>query len=350
MEDNGLRVPNFKVNALVHGADAIARLRRLESALDTPGPATLVHPLYGRQWCQVGQYHTKHDDKDVGVYRIEISFHVTGPPVFPGPLSGIAAAITGLSTSALVSLFSEFQSAYVAPVSVISQGVLGAAVGSIVGAVSSEFGNVETVGTLARQFARTPEMVVTDAGQLGGTLHALIRAPFDDLGVPQDRLWNGMHDVGNAAIDIMTQAAAIAGTTPDLANRAAGMAVLGATMQEAAFIALCEAAAGKDYATTQEVANDVSILSDHRRTLSGLTKIPAIKQQIDKLYAETMQALQKEAVTLPDVVTIRVNEMPASQIAYSLYESMADLPTLIGLNAGQSPICYDESTSILRRN
>lgn len=350
IEDNGLRVPQFKVQAIVHGASALSWLRRLEGALNAPGPATLVHPIYGRQWCQAGQYNTKHDDKEVGVYHIDITFHVTGPPVFPGPLSGIAAAITGLSTSALVSLFNEFQSAFVTPVSTISQLVLGSAVGAIVGAVSAEFGNVETVGTLARQFARTPELIVSDATRLGPMLSNLMRAPFDDTSVPQDRLWLGMQDVGNAAIDIMAQAAAISGTTPDLSQRAAGMAILGATMQEAAFVSLCEAAAGKDYATTQEVANDVAILSDHRRTLSGLSKIPAIRTQIDRLYAETMAVLQKDQVTLPDVVQMRVNELPASQIAYNLYEGMGYLQTVVGLNAGQSAVLYDETVNVLCRH
>lgn len=348
-EDNGLRVPDFHETALIHGADAIARMRRFEAALRTPGPGTLIHPDHGRQWVQVGKYSLKHDQGDIGVYTFEIAFHVTGPPIFPGILSGIAAAITGLSASALTAMFNEFKSALVSPVSYLSQQVLGGAASAIIGTVAAEFGNVATVALMARQVARSPEYIVADAQRFGDTLFATMRAPFDDLTVPQSRLWSGMADVADAATAVLADAAAITPNTPDLASRQTALVLLGATMMQAAFVSLCEAAAGKTYATVAEVSADIATLSDMRRSLAGIMTSPAVKAAVDHIYAETMQVLQKEQVTLPDVMKIRVNELPASEIAYQLYDGIGDLTTLVGLNAGQSPALYDEQVSVLRR-
>ena len=155
-EDNGGTPPQFNLTCVLHGATLAYDWSRLRSALNVPGPGTLRHPWYGSQLCQVkGPWKVSRDDKDSGVLQIEVEFLVTSNgPSFPSLNGiGIAATITGLSGSAISSIFSSFSSNFSLPVGAVSQNFVTGMLNKIAGSVAGKFGSVENVAA-ANDFIR----------------------------------------------------------------------------------------------------------------------------------------------------------------------------------------------------
>lgn len=394
VEDNGLRVPDLKIHALVSGVEAIARARRLENALSMVGPGTLMHPLKGALWVQVDTYHLHHKDAAVGIYEFDIVFHVTGPPMFPGLVSGIAAAITGLATSALFAMWQSFQAAFGSVLgvgSVVSgiSGIAGISSGGVSGLLTSaRYGSVSGLSTAVLSQATSAPLSGTTAATVldavaavGGdmatafgasqvvtlmarmlgrfhdvqpssialSLYALTRAPFEDQdAVSQSDLWAGFLALSDRAQAILADAVAITPTTTDLIVRRNALTVLGTTVQATAFCGLCEAAVGKTYRTADTVAEDVATLNTVYDLTAELNIGTEDRNRLSHLLAETVSVLHREQVTLPSVIGFEVPEMPASVLCYHLYESDTDLETIVGLNDGRTPVLYDGSINVLR--
>lgn len=273
VEDNGRKVPDFHVKAVVHGVDALSRLRSLQGALDTPGPGTLVHPVWGRQFVQVmGPYKVNHSDDKVGVFELEVHFAVTGPASFPGIATGIAAAITNLSVGSINAMFSAFSAGINLPASAASLTAVGSALSSIGSSMASSFGSVAEVQSIASTLVGSPMSLMSDPVTLSGALSGLVRAPFEasSLVVSNDVLLSGFSDLHTVSTGIVQQAAAIVPTTLDLVTRSAALANIGVTMNGVSIVSMCEAAAGKRYQTADAVAADISVLSNAHAQLMGL--------------------------------------------------------------------------------
>lgn len=343
VEDNGRCVPDFKLKCVVHGPSAIGRLKQLQAALDAPGPGTLIHPLYGRQFVQVlGPYSLKHDDNTVGVYEIDVTFAVTGPPSFPGIVTGIAAAITNISAANILSMFNAFTMG-IPVLSAATVGIVGGVIGSAVSILSNAFGAVSAVRMAAGAITNDVNYLLSEPARLGSQLNALVRAPFNAVDtVTAPELWGGYLDLADHATAIAAQAAAINPTTADLIVRQNTLILTAATLGGVAFTALAEAAAGKTYRVADEVADDITTLTDvYEQMVDLLEFAPSIRLSTQSLLAEIAAVLAAKRVTLPNVVPLKVYEMPASVMAYMLYDTADDLETIIGLNAGKSPILYD---------
>ena len=352
VEDNGLVVPDFKLKCVIHGSDALQRLRSFEAALNTPGPGTLIHPLHGRKFVQVmGPTSTKYDDNNVGVYEIAVTFSVTGPPFFPGALTGIAAAITGMSSSALGIMFSAFQSGFSIPLSVASQIAISTSASNIISQVANVFGAAQSVQSLANSFTSFPDELVRDATGLASVLQRIVQAPIDAVEeVIPSELWSGFIEVYEAAKQQNDVATAIEADTLDKATRKGSILTIANTMAAAAICGLCVAAAAKTYQTSDEVSSDSSRIIDiFQEFLDGYGDAigPETREALSELVNETISVLQNDAVSLPNVTQSKVWEMPASVLTYLLYEGDANLQTIIELNESQSPILLDGVVNVL---
>lgn len=355
IEDNGLRVPDFKVTAVVSEPGALAKMRRLETALKTPGPGTLVHPTHGRQFVQVNTYHLHHKDSEVGIYTFDIVFHVTGPPVFPGLLSGIAASITGLSALALVGLFNSFvsqvSSLAISALSGATFAVVVNAIGSVASHVSAAFGSVAGVRAATLALIGVPGRIVSDTAAFAGNMQALFEAPFAATDtVLQSDLWRGYMGMLTLAREQTAAALAIPTSTVDYTIRREVLLLTATALQAASFVALCHAAAGKKYETAEQIEVDVAVLVDAFDGLAELDLLTADRNRLSGMLSETVAVLQRLEVTLPRVVSFAVPEMPASVLAYMLYDSDDKQQTLVGLNAGQNPILYNGAVNVLRNS
>jgi DNA circularisation protein N-terminus len=352
VEDNGLVVPDYKLKCVIHGADALSRLRSFEAALNRPGPGTLVHPIYGRRFVQVmGPFSTKHDDNNVGVYEVDVTFAVTGPPIFPGLLSGIAAAIVGMSAGALGVMFAAFQAGFSIPISLASQLALSSATTSIIGQMASSFGASAVMKSVSDTINSFPDELIRDPSTLAAALERAVQAPIDatDDIIPSE-LWSGYIKVYDAANATNDAAAAIEADTLDKLTRKDGLLLLANTMSAAAICGLCVAAAAKEYSTSDEVQADSGKLVNLFNQLVdnyGDALGPVPRETLSELVNETVIVLQESAVSLPNISQLRVWQMPASVMTYFLYDSDASLPTIMDLNEAQTPILYDGDVNVL---
>ena len=374
VEDNGRIVPDLKLTCVIHGPDALARLRSFERALQTPGPGTLMHPILGRQFVQPGKYHYAHEDSSVGVYSVECEFHVTGPPSFPGQISGIAAAISGLSASTVGSMFKAFSAGFdIGSASQITQASVAGNLTSVATVLATSYGSVSGVIVGADTIGRTPEALLADPEALAGILQSMVRAPFAAPAtaivrraisygatepvavdtdaravVTQDQLWSGFRDLRDAGRAIVDEAAAMTANTLDLATRQTAKLQIGTTVEQVAFACLCEASAGKTYQTADLVANDIDTLTTIHSAIVDIERTaPDERKQLTNLLTETVRVLEKKQVTVPRVTQYRTSNIPASVLAYQAYETDDNLFTLVALNAGRNPILYDGVVSIL---
>jgi hypothetical protein len=351
VEDNGLIVSDFHFDAYVFGPDALSRMRALESALQAVGPGVLQHPTHGRRFVQIGKYTLTHEDTNVGVYHFNIEAHETGPPIFPGLLSAIPAAITSLAPPLIGQMFRDFLASVTMPVTAVTSvtlGILTAATNTVSAAMTTAFGMVEDVRSSVATVSQAADMIVGEARTAVAMLD-MFRAPFEDSDVPQATLWTGFVAVDAAAVGILAEAAAIWPETLDQSIRQKALYTFGATIEAAAFVSLADAAGGKKYATSEAVSEDISKLVEIYERVADfdvLTNDVVVK--LAEIRTIILNHLAAEQVSLPSVVSIPVAMMPASVLSYMLTEKDTATDVIAGLNPMQCPIVYDGAANVLR--
>lgn len=354
-EDNGGIPPKFALSMIVAEPNLPAKLRALRRALTAQGPGTLKHPWCGSQFVQVdGAYSIKRNDKTSGYVELEVKFLVTGPPQFPGLVSGIAAVVSGLSASSLLTLFAEFQAGLQPVLSHVSSERLTEAI-------------VEAGEQLAANFrsaSPAPDRIVREAGilasapdRLGSLFVESIRAAFDDASISEATLVEGfvaLADIGTAQAET---AAAIEPTTLDLAQRRLNMALLAATVETAGFLGLCEAMAGRTYLTADDVERDEQRLTERYENLHARDLAVTVRDALREIYVATSEVLRDSTVRLPRIIALDVQNYPASVLAYLLYEDKRQsgnvktvenrVTTLVALNLAQTPLLLAGDTDVV---
>lgn len=346
VEDNGLIPPEFKVTAILHGANLPGQLKALRSALTRPGPGTLRHPYFGSQFVMVmGPYRGERQDSDSGVITLEISFAVTGPPIFPGAVSGIAAVVSGLASGAVASMFQAFSAAYGysdGGASTATRTALSDGIGAIAGALAEAFGVGDDLLAESSNVADEPE-------RLADMIEDALRAPIDDDTITAERLVAGYRDVADAAALVTDEALAIDATTVERDARQAAMHTLGSICEAAAYCCLAESMAARTYKTADAVEHDETDLVARFDALQSRALPADVHQSLSDLMVATSEVLRDRQVRLPRVVDINVVLLPASVLAYKLYDSDERTMTLADLNPGTNPILMNGPTAVLTR-
>ncbi len=346
MEDNGLLPPCFKITAVLHGDGLPGKLSRLRRALNTPGPGVLKHPYYGTQFVQVdGTYQVHRDDRQSGVIERHIPSAVTGPPRLPGLVSGVAAYVSGLVGAAISTLFSAFVSSYGTPTSSRTASAISVAVVSLADVLDLSFGQATSAPA---QMLANPDKWVRNPSKLSELLIESFNAPLADVTISNRDLVTKFASVADTASGLIEDAAAINATTPDLVLRRASIEALGVFCEASAFSAMADAMAGRTYTTADEVEFDEAYLTD----LFEVTQsrgLPAEQHaEMAAIYIATSEVLRDTAVRLPRLAEVAANNIPASVLAYELYENngMTDtvvesrVQTLVDLNLEQDPILF----------
>lgn len=339
LEDNGRHPPEFKISALLHGDNLPAKFASLRSALTRPGPGLLKHPYYGRQLCMVdGKFRVKRDDRDAGVIEIEIPFSVTGPPALPGAVSGVAAFVTGLATSALTSLFQSFAGRYGAPISSTSALAVGSAISAIGAVVDAKFSSAGTAGAALQ---RHSTRLGADGTKLADALALAISQPtFDDDTYTSEAIIAGYMEVAAAAASACDMADALRADTLDKARRQECLSLIGSHMQTGAFLAVAEGMASRTYTNADDVARDEARLTDLLDAVQGRDLDGDVHSAMLDVYTAASEVLAAIAVRQPRLTTIRTGPLPASVLAYQLRGDDALAATLVELNLEQPPVLF----------
>lgn len=351
-EDNGLLPPEFKLTAILHGKGLPGKLSRLRRALNQPGPGVLKHPHYGTQFVQVdGKYIVKRSDKESGVVTLIIKFVVTGPPRNPGTVSGVAAYVTGLAGTAITQLFEAFQKEFGAPKSRVSTQEINDVLSYIAGELLT-FGSATNApsGMLARS-----DFYIRNTDQLVPLLVQSYRDPFEDRTISTAKLVDGFSSIADAGTTIFVDASGIIPSTTDLQSRKTTIEAFGKYTEAAALASIADAMAARDYTTANEVESDEDRLTDLFETTQERELPTDIHRQLMEIYVATSEILRDVAVRLPRVTEIDIGPIPASALAYQLYENNgmtnglveSRVQTLVDLNLSQDPSFLTTNATVL---
>jgi prophage DNA circulation protein len=339
-EDNGYCPPKFNITAVVHGPRVRSATRALRNALNVPGPGTLQHPHYGAQFCAVvGPYQVIREDIDAGVVIFEIVFAVTGPALFPGLVTGIAAVVSGLAATAVTQLFSTFTAQFGAPATPASRTQLADAVANVAATTAQAFGSGAPAA--ARLF-RDASGLVDQPSRLAALLLAAMRDPFADRTLSAPQLVAGFGRVIAAARALRVSAALIPATTADRIRRIASLGAIADTVEAAAFAGLAEAMAGRTYTTAEEVEADETALGTAWDAIQALPLASADAQILAQVFVAGSEVLRDREVRLP-----RITTLDASVLSYMLYDTDTHAATLTAINPRRTPLLYEGTVNVL---
>lgn len=139
VEDNGRLLRKYSFPAVVHGKDVKSQFLALQSAIETPGPGTLIHPNFGAVFVQMGECSFDISIRDAGVVNVTINCCEAGSPALPNLVSGSGVAIGGLTAKALMSMAGLFKSNFITPKSPTSVSVIRDALKNITDGVQNVF-------------------------------------------------------------------------------------------------------------------------------------------------------------------------------------------------------------------
>jgi len=226
-----------------------------------------------------------------------------------------------------------------------TRSVIGDAIYDIASELVVQFGEASTTARLIRAQAAS---LVDRPGDLSTLMTDAFREPFDSDEISQDRLVTGYKRVVTYVVDaIAIDASAIVPTTYDLAVRKNNLTLLCDTIRVASFANIADAMAGRTYATAEAVSEDEEYLTRLYDAIQESSLDGETLREIGQVYVAITDVLGDLELRLPRVVDVAVVEIPASALAYQLYDSAARVDQIVGLNPLSNPILYDGTASAL---
>ena len=171
-EDLGRATREIAIEGFLIGADYVAQVGRLLSALETPGAGTLVHPWLGALQVALAAPARVHFDAGLGQATVSMSFVEAGELTFPASTASTQAAsratADGLAAAAISDFSATFQAAGLQSfVAAAAQGQLASMLGVVsAGQVAQILGMATGSATLAAEAFS----FVNDPATLGNVL------------------------------------------------------------------------------------------------------------------------------------------------------------------------------------
>lgn len=119
-------------------------------------------------------------------------------------------------------------------------------------------------------------------------------------------------------------------------------------MQAVAFAVIADGMAAREYATADDVARDEELLETILDRVQESDIDHDLHNDLLGVYVAASEVLAAASVRRPRIADMTVPPIPASVLAYMLYESDANLPTLVALNAMQPPVLFVGAVSVLQ--
>lgn len=343
VEDNGKLLRKYSFPAILHGNDVKSQFLALQSAIETPGPGTLMHPNFGAVFVQMGECSFDITQRDAGVVTVTVNCCEAGSPSLPSLITGSGVAISGLTASALIAMADLFKQNFVKPLSPVSLSMVRDALSLVTNKIGSSFLAVNSVAETITDVL-TPGNIYQPE-RLANNLHSLFRAPVQDEDLGSTALHEGWSKVIRNHGDVYEPFDV---TTVDLKDRDQSLAAIQAFFTSAVLIHYCESISYFDYATADQAIRDQQRLaSGHSRALQTIH--PSAKQLVDEIVTETLEYLSNLQVHLPRIQTMDLSDWPVGVLSYQLYGPENDLTqVLIDINQDKNLMLYDGEINVLR--
>lgn len=205
-EELGLLPPRFTIEAIVSGDDAIARRFQLEDALDKPGLATLVHPIYGSVQVKSTTYSVSSNQTRIGEFRFSINFETSEAVVTPTITTVTTAAAENAADTNRANINNTFEGNYQPPTKPEEQTETANKATEIFEDVKAAIiGVTGTIEEKVSDFTRVVDDAIADvftivqsAEGLKDTLEAVYSTALDVANTPVDLAdaWESLIDFG----------------------------------------------------------------------------------------------------------------------------------------------------------
>lgn len=111
-EEMGLGARTFRIDAVVQGADYIARAMSFEQKLNQAGAGILIHPFFGAIEIIITSYTVNNKYDELGHIIFSITAEKHGKPMYPRAVDHSASALIATSDEGFNTLLSDFNSRF----------------------------------------------------------------------------------------------------------------------------------------------------------------------------------------------------------------------------------------------
>lgn len=317
VEDIGRAARHFEAEVFVDGTladDYLAARNALITALETPGPGTLVHPWYGTMTVSVpGPTSVRETNADGGRATFRITFVESGALQFPAAGTDTQEQVDAKAVAALAAATESFEETF------DSEGLPGWALTELQedlrASLTALESNLEGITSEIAAQIRAPANM---AASITGSMYRLADIAGEPLRAIQ--LYEAMFDsgLGNPTVPL---------TTPLRRQQAKSTAAQQRLIRQAAVVEASRSASKSGYASRDDA------LDIERRLGSALDSLmeevdPVSGRPVDDQVYAAMQALRaalnedlrQRGARLPDIVShIPTSTLPALVIAHQLY-------------------------------
>lgn len=319
-EDLGRKVRVHTLNAYVWGDDADVQAVNLESAIETPGAGTLVHPTKGEMLVSVASARVRTKTKEGGYVTFALTFEETGAARRPQLAPATPARVDTASNTALEDIQKGFQEAF--NVDGLPQFIADDAADQLSGSMDTIQG---AFGDL-RQDEQSLAGWVNKAGDVKARAAAIVRDPsllvFEVAnmigvsltlpGAQLSRSLSRLFDYGQAIAPIATLTAT---RTAQQTNTDAFTALV----RQTAVIRAAQASVREPFANRTEALARRDQIADAIES-ETFTAPDTSYHSLVALRAEVVKGIDVQAARLPRLATVTpAITRPALALAHDLY-------------------------------
>ena len=338
-EDLGRRARTISVDAYVLGADYMAARDALIAAVESPGPATLVHPYWGALSVICTDCRVAESSREGGMARFSLSFAESGEDIYPAARTDTTAALTARADAARAAAQDAFA------VEFALDGQPGWVADSAVSDFEAALGAVDDLtASLTPDFTALAELQL-DAARVAGTIADLVRVPVTAAAQLSARI-RALAQIPQRPADAFAALVALFGrdtpvrvaTTPSNQRAALNRAATDALVRR---LAIAEAAAllpAAEFTHYEEAstARDALLMALDAEQLRTVDDALYVRQAA--LAAGVTRVISARADSLARLGTVRFQAtLPALVVAHRVYGDAARAPELVARNRVRHP-------------
>ncbi|MFZ2469471.1 MAG: DNA circularization N-terminal domain-containing protein [Parvibaculum sedimenti] len=352
LEDLGLDVATYQVDAIVIGDDYMTRRDELTAALLQKGNGDLVHPYYGTMKVSVlGEVRIGQSLRYGGMATFSITFVETDDKLYPDTSTDTRLGVAAQATSAEDALANTFSGVFnvldaadfvadeAAKVLTDAIDEINAAASSIISAGSSLTSFVATIEEMEGSVTRLLRSPATLAQRLVGSVRGLLF--LNSSSDTTSRSYRAPLRSAIALTSFGDDLRAVAPSTPSGAVQATNQAALVALIRRSAIVAAARAAADISFTSYDDAVSVRNTLSDLFETAifeAGDAGEDAAYQALGQVRAAMIKDISARGEKLARLGSFTPEQtMPALVIAYRLYGDAARAEEIVARNGIRHP-------------
>lgn len=341
VEELGVQPPEFSLTAVVYGANAIQRRRRLEQALEQPGLGSLIHPSLGSLDVVALSYTSDSSDSEIGKFTFRIEFSRTESNISLNAAGITAGTISSFADVARSQIDAVFPTVYGNPrflsnlsnLSELSQDISGLISDTISTVQNPSLPNLTLLANRIGRFDNTVDLDVRSGANIVSQLRSLYNVVLNVAGDPKNSLqfWEPFLNFGEDSIVPPR-------TTAKRIELADAQRSLFWHTRVNALVGSYESAAFSDFGTVDDVVTtrkelNTAYAAIMENTCGCFKRLNSeTRTALSQLRNATRRVLDDKVENAWRVVTVEPGRTSLALLNYRYYESLNNLDQLRGLN------------------